>query len=407
MASFRSGEAETGLYTEAVAITSADERLMVREGASAEFVPGTRVLSDADSADELAEEQLSWLDGATVPDIGSGYSDMIETALLDLHTLTLDNGAALAGWSSRWRYVWPRDAAFIAAALASVDHDDDAARIVHFLQDVQGDDGLFEARYVPDGSGEPPDDRGIQLDGTGWALWAVAQTAENMPAAERPQFIDTVRMLVDRSTRAILRMIDNEQALPPPSPDFWELSEDEVTLGTVGPLLAGLESAAKIYGWIDDAAAADRAAHGAGRLRAAVHREFGPGGYARYADGSDRDAALFYLVPPVAESVHPDVRDAWAHVPDEMRRRAGGLAPGAGWRDDGVSWTPHTAMYALTAAAMGEDAIARETLMWLDEHRTVRGALPEKVLGDGSPAAVAPLSWTAAIVVLTAVELAD
>jgi len=38
---------------------------------------------------------------------------------------------------------------------------------------------------------------------------------------------------------------------------------------------------------------------------------------------------------------------------------------------------------------------------WLDAHRTGLGALPEKVLDDGSPAAVAPLAWTAAVTVLT------
>ena len=36
-----------------------------------------------------------------------------------------------------------------------------------------------------------------------------------------------------------------------------------------------------------------------------------------------------------------------------------------------------------------------------DAHRTSAGALPEKVLADGSPAAVAPLAWTAATVLLT------
>jgi len=43
----------------------------------------------------------------------------------------------------------------------------------------------------------------------------------------------------------------------------------------------------------------------------------------------------------------------------------------------------------------------------LSAHRTPDGALPEKVLADGSPAAVAPLAWTAATVVLTAATLDD
>ena len=37
-----------------------------------------------------------------------------------------------------------------------------------------------------------------------------------------------------------------------------------------------------------------------------------------------------------------------------MARPAGGLAPGAAWKRDGISWTPQTSLYALTAAVNGE-----------------------------------------------------
>jgi GH15 family glucan-1,4-alpha-glucosidase len=50
-----------------------------------------------------------------------------------------------------------------------------------------------------------------------------------------------------------------------------------------------------------------------------------------------------------------------------------------------------------------ERAVAR--LRWLDQHRTTAGSLPEKVRADGSPASVAPVTWTAAAVVITVDEL--
>src|SRR5690606_41689131 len=50
-----------------------------------------------------------------------------------------------------WRYVWPRDAAFVAVAFAAAGHLDDAVGVLEYLQRVQGTDGRFEARYVPDG----------------------------------------------------------------------------------------------------------------------------------------------------------------------------------------------------------------------------------------------------------------
>jgi hypothetical protein len=99
------------------------------------------------------------------------------------------------------------------------------------------------------------------------------------------------------------------------------------------------------------------------------------------------------------------VERAWTAAQSELRRPAGGLAPGAGWRADGISWTPETALFALTAAHLGRGDVAAHWLDWLDAHRTDAGALPEKVLADGSPASVAPLAWTAALVVLTVAEL--
>ena len=70
-----------------------------------------------------------------------------------------------------------------------------------------------------------------------------------------------------------------------------------------------------------------------------------------------------------------------------------------------MSWTPETTLYALTAAANDEPELARELLDWTLEHRTSSGAIPEKVLADGSPAAVAPLAWSAANVVLAVCAL--
>lgn len=88
-----------------------------------------------------------------------------------------------------------------------------------------------------------------------------------------------------------------------------------------------------------------------------------------------------------------------------MRRPAGGYAPGEGWKQDGISWTPETALLALAAASSGDTATAEQLLDWLGNHRTAAGSFPEKVLHDGSSAAVAPLSWTAATVVLTVASL--
>src|SRR5690348_7196823 len=48
------------------------------------------------------------------------YDDMVRHALADLDSLTLPSGGTLAGENGPWRYVWPRDASFVAVARCAI-----------------------------------------------------------------------------------------------------------------------------------------------------------------------------------------------------------------------------------------------------------------------------------------------
>jgi glucoamylase len=294
----------------------------------------------------------------------------------------------------------------VAAALARTGHTADAERIVDFLQRVQPESGLFQARYLPDDGGVP-DARGVELDGLGWALWATGQLAAQLPKQDRTAVVQRYRRLLDQSTQTVLVLIDNPSALPPPSADYWEVKETKLTLATAAVLCAGLETAAELYRILGDMHAAKTAAAGAHRLRAAVNSTFGKNGYPRHVGGrgDSIDLGVDFLLPPLGSSVDRAVVDAWEKAPLVMSRPAGGLAPGGSWRRDGVSWTNVTASRAMTAAFVGQRDEALARLHWLDHHRTAAGSLPEKILPDGEPASVAPLAWTAAAVVITADQL--
>ncbi len=163
------------LYQDGVAVTTGPDGgpavLRLAPGVGATYLEGSRVLDPAAlDAGALA---------AGVDPAGG------EAGRLDLRARTLDDGAALAAPAPKWRYVWPRDASFTAAAFARTGHVDDARDVLGFLARVQEDDGSFHARYLPDGSGVPAD-RGLQSDGVGWVLWAAAVVLEEPPAAARP-----------------------------------------------------------------------------------------------------------------------------------------------------------------------------------------------------------------------------
>lgn len=369
--------------------------------------PGTVPLEVSLLGARAAADQV-WLTSGWLPEEDHPHAGLARDALRDLHTLTAPAGSppgsVLAGASPAWQFVWPRDASFAAAAYARSGHQQEALATLVLLQELQAPDGSMQARYLPAQEGGVPDDRLPQEDGPGWALWAAREVVEH--GADGTE-ATTLTPLITRSTARLLDRIDPGTGLPLPSPDYWERPEEKLTLGIAATSLMGLEAAAALYAessvpgpaWVragvDPEGLADRAA----RLRSRIVEEFGPG-FPRHAGGRP-DAAVTFLLPPFVEVPVAGADRARLRSQGAQLRPAGGLAPGAGWHNDGISWTPETALQALAAAHGGHTEEAERWLDWLADHRTVTGALPEKVLHDGQPAAVAPLAWTAALVVLT------
>jgi GH15 family glucan-1,4-alpha-glucosidase len=366
--------------------------------------PITVPAGDPRVADAVAGDR-DWLAAGWVPGTMPAERDMATRALLDLRLLTRPNGASTASWYKMWDYVWPRDAAFAAAAFAVTGHAVEARRVLRFLASVQDRNGLWAARYEPDGT-PVTDGRRAQLDGPGWALWAgwFVQTEDPTGAAELPELWPMVRRAADRLTA----MLDAD-GLPPPSSDYWERDPSDEqdprrpTLGVAGPALAGLRAAAAVAaGRGNDGAAKARRWHAAARrLAAAIDREYAPYGYPRSpVPNGDMDASPTFLAPPFAPA-DPNVAAAVRVAADRLRLPGGGLLPGDDWPGNPtVAWTPAVALFALAAAAGGDPAGAAARLSWLAAHRTPLGVLAEKVDGRDRPVSVAPLGWTASLVIL-------
>ncbi|WP_152351419.1 glycoside hydrolase family 15 protein [Brachybacterium subflavum] len=397
------GNATISLYSSTVAVDADGRRTLLAPpsgspsagsaASSPRLEPGTRLLAGtpADSpvarrAHEFMEGAATWL--AEVPD---AFAALARSAVWDLWALSDGLPAPVAGWSRSWRFIWPRDTAFCAVALARIGHVDTALDHLAHLQELQAADGWFEARYSPT-TGEAPDERPRQFDGTGLALWAAAEVIGTRSGSARASARRRLGPLLATSRDALLRATDHGTLLPPVSPDYWEVSERAVTLGIMASTLAGLEAAGRLDG---EGAVRD----GAEAFRRVLVTSFGPHGFQRRARSGGADSALAFLD---ATGSHGIVgADQLRALRTSLARPAGGIAPGARWRRDGVSWTPSTSLLALGLARAGDADGARDLLGWLDQHRTADGSLPEKVLADGSPAAVAPLAWTAANVLLT------
>lgn len=394
---------ELPLASQTVALSADSRRVLVGSDAAptAEVSPGTRLLADVPDEAPPAARALSFRRAASswLDRVPAELHDLAEGALWDLWALTDGLPAPVAGWTSNWRYLWPRDVAFCAVALARTGHVAMAIDALEHMQSLQRPRTWFEARYTLD-TGRSPDDRAAQVDGTGLMLWAVAEVMGAVDdgsddAGSDDGSVGAVRdrlaTLIDDSTELLIEATGGGRHLPPVSPDYWEVPERSVTLETMTATLAGLRSAAEIDGGAAIAEVAES-------FLLLTEGTFGVGGWQRYRSGGGADSARAL----------PDALGISGLVPSadllclrqELARPAGGIAPGAAWREDGISWTPSTSLLALGLARAGHAEQAKETLHWLAEHRTGAGSLPEKVLHDGRPASVAPLSWTAANVLL-------
>lgn len=287
---------------------------------------------------------------------------MYRRSLLVLRALVdRDGGAAVAGARAGWAYVWPRDGAAVAMALASAGYRREARRIARFLLDLELDTA---ARF--DRAGEPVEGRAAQGDAAGWVA-AAAQAAGIEARLPRG----------DWRGRA----------------DYQEKDEGEYLGNAVA---SGLDSS---------------------RIR----RAFGdPHGLVRVAGdpGSGLDSAAAWAVRPFPiPALYPVVRRTLLRLVAERQSRFG-LVPSQDWDGGEDPWTAPTAWAAWALAALARDrhsgtargrrpdrAGARRAALSLmaDLRRaaTPLGLLPERVdARTGLPASTTPLAWSHAFAIL-------
>jgi glucoamylase len=317
---------------------------------------------------------------------------MYERSLLTIHALTSSRtGAVAAGARDGWAYVWPRDAATAALALASSGHQAEARQVAKFLT---GLDLNAAARFTE--SGTPVPGRAAQGDAAGWVT--VAAQATGVPA--------------------------------PTTPYPWRDRADyqESTPGTyLGNALAATAvtnpqhhpvDGPKTQGGVEFSAHQQGGAAEGGR----IGREFGAeGGLVRVAGdpGSGLDSAAGWAVRPfgLAALYGRAERTLLALLGEGTRY---GITPGEGWEGGEDPWMAPTAWSAWALAGLAAEArrdgspseaatdrrAALRLMADLRRAATPAGALPERVdARTGVPTSTTPLLWSSAFAVLALREL--
>lgn len=375
---------------------------------------------------------------------------LYERSLLILRTQIDANGAIIAANDSdiaafgrdTYSYLWPRDGAFVAYALARAGYPGLCRSFFDFCAQLLTADGYFLHKYNPDGSvgssWHPWLQDGqfqlpIQEDETALVLWALWEyfTRHREIEAIRPLY----RPLVIAAADFLASFVDEQTELPKPSYDVWEERYGVHTF-TVASVIAGLRAAANFaeaFGEPDQAARYRSV--GLAMKKALVRYFYDPEKKCFARCGTRMDEG--YQVDPVLDSslyglvllgvFAPDEPEA-ANTLEKLREKLwvktaiGGLAryerdpyhrrsedydriPGNPW----FLSTLWAAQYDIRRAATRADLEkARELLEWVAGKANSSGVLAEQVDPEsGAPLLVSPLTWSHAAYVAVVEDYLD
>jgi hypothetical protein len=280
---------------------------------------------------------------------------LYERSLLTLRSLTdARSGASVAGARDGWAYVWPRDAAATALALAAAGYRPEARQVARFLIGLNLG---AAARFFANGA--PVPGRGPQGDSRGWteaAARAARLAVPGLPGAEGKRS------------------------------DYWEEGAGEYLGNAIAKFGDGSRDP---------------------RIAFEIEKAFGSRtGLVRKIrePGSGLDSAAAWAVRPFPiPPLQREVRETLLHLLKNGTRF--GITPGEGWPGTDP-WSAPTAWTAWSLASLGNRRQARHLLADLRRAATSAGTLPERVdARTGIPRSTTPLAWSHAFAILALQEL--
>jgi GH15 family glucan-1,4-alpha-glucosidase len=370
-------------------------------------------------------------------DLPEAITDIYTRSLLVLRTQIDNRGAITAANDSdivrfagdTYSYMWGRDGAFVAAALAKAGYTHVCMKFYEFCARVLTEEGYLYQHYNPDGSlasnWHPWIVDGktvlpIQEDSTAlilWSLWIHYESSKDIEFI-RPLY-DT---LIKKSADFMVNNRDPKTKLPIPCYDLWE-ERYGVHTYTVASVIAGLRAAGNFARLFQDASLTDKYNKTAEEIKEGLTKYLYHKGLKRYARSGYRkgkgyeldeviDVSLSAIVvlgvlPPkdprmvkTMEAIHQQL---WLNTPvegcaryqnDVYHRPADSPEgiPGNPWF---ISTLWLAEYYIACAESLQELREAIPYLEWCAKNALPSGVLAEQVHPlNSSPLSVSPLTWS-------------
>jgi len=383
-------------------------------------------------------------------DLPSSITEMFNRSLLILRTQIDNRGAIIAANDSdivrfgkdTYSYMWGRDGAFIAAALAKAGYPVVCRKFFEFCSRALSEDGYLYQHYNPDGSLASNwhpwlvDGKAvlpIQEDSTALILWALWIYYENSKDIEfiRPLYNE----FIQKSANFLVTYRNNETQLPIPSFDLWEERLGVHTF-TVAAVIAGLKAAANFAKLFRETSLADKYDKVAEEIKEGLRKHLYHKVLKRYARSGYRkgkgykldeviDVSLMGLTnlgvlspkdPQMVETMEAVRRQLWLKTPvegcaryqNDMYQRPSDSPPGIPGNPWFISTLWLGEYFIARAESVQELHEAIPYLEWCEKNALPSGVFAEQVHpANSSPLSVSPLTWSHSSFVWTILQYSE
>jgi len=406
--------------------------------------------------EELLKRSLkywkAWVhkDSKQLHGLPKSVTDVFNRSLLILRT-QIDNGGAIIAANDSdivrfgkdtYSYMWGRDGAFVAAALAKAGYSHVCMKYFNFCARVLSDEGYLFQHYNPDGSLASnwhswlvagKEVLPIQEDSTAltlWALWIHYQISKDIEFI-RPLYSTLIKKAAD----FIVSYRDPQTLLPLPSYDLWE-ERYALHAYTVASVIAGLRAAANFAKLFRDTSLAESYDLVADEMTEGIEHHLYHDGLKRYARSGSRvekgyeldeviDISLLSLAtlgvldpkdPRMLETAKAVREQLWLKTSIEGCARYQGdvyqRAEDSPKDIPGNPWFISTlwlAEYFIDQAENQQELQATlPYLEWCGKNALPSGVLAEQIHPvSGSPLCVSPLTWSHSAFVWTVLRYTE
>jgi len=368
--------------------------------------------------------------------------ELFKQSLFNMRTHTAKNGAIIASGDSEmlqfgrdyYEYVWPRDGANTAIALASAGDYAASRRFFKYCEDIITDEGYFMHKYHPDkslgASWHPWVENGrkqfpIQEDETAlvvYALWEYYRYSRDL------EFVETIyNSIIRKAGEFMLSYKDSKTSLPGESYDLWE-REYGISTFTSSSVYGALIASANFAKLLGKQASVEKYFDAAETIKKSIFKYL-----------YDKEAGVFYKLidttakrPEIERTVDissiygiykfgvlkPEdtiVKKAVENTIERLsvKTDSGGIArfegdtyhhmggnyPGNPWIITSL-WLAQ--YYIAIASSEASFEPAKDWINWVTKYANKAGVLPEQLNPyNGEHLSAAPLTWSHAEYVLT------